>query len=94
MPIRMGCSQLPPDSSKRSRPSSFSHSTTWPLSALVKPPFWKSDEFSLIETGKSLPTAARTRRTTSSSSRARFSSEPPQASVRWLTSGLRNCDSR
>ncbi len=75
-------------------PASLSQRTTCRHSSGPKPPLTKSDEFSFTLTGNSGPTAARTARTDSSSSRARFSSVPPQASARWLVRGDRNCDNR
>jgi hypothetical protein len=55
-----------------------------------KPPRWKSAEFSLTAMRNRAQVVARISRTVSTSSRIRFSSEPPQRSVRRLTSGERN----
>jgi len=55
-----------------------------------KPPRWKSAEFSLTAMRNREEVVARISRTVWTSSRIRFSSEPPQRSVRWLTSGERN----
>ena len=76
-PKTFGCSTE--ESSKRSNALLFSHPTTCIASALVKPPFIKSDELSLRPMGKPGPTAARMAVIVSRRKRARFSSEPPPA---------------
>src|ERR1700739_753444 len=59
IPITFGCSSEPPESSRRSRPVEFSILTSSMHSALVKPPFWKWEELSLIPIGNPAPTASR-----------------------------------
>ena len=56
-----------------------------PRPSASNPPRWKSAEFSFTATANDEDTASRIARTTSSSSRARFSKHPPHSSLRWFT---------
>ena len=99
-------SYVPPEISTKSTAALWStselgagcrHRVTSRLSCSLKPPVWKSALFSFTQTMKppeAWSTAARTARTTSSSSRRRFSALPPYASVRWLKRGERKLDSK
>ena len=93
-PTCFGCSSDPPDSSSRSTVELFSMPTSATHSAFVKAPFWKSDVFSLIDSGNAGPTAARTAARLSSKNRDRFANDPPHRSVRLLECELRNWEIR
>ncbi len=72
-------------------------STAWPrdtISSQARPPSSMSIAEMRKMTMKFGPTAARTRRITSTGKRIRFSQEPPQRSVRRLVFCTRKVDSR
>ena len=83
--------ELPPVISKASTvPSCSIHCAVWMASSTVIPPRTPSAMFSLVRIAIRSPTASRTARRMPRANRARFSSEPPNSSLRWLTFGLRN----
>ena len=86
--IRASCQPMPVFSMVAPAPSicDASHSTSAP----VPPSSTRSSPEMRKMMMKSRPTAARVWRTTSSASRARFSSDPPHSSLRLLVRGARN----
>ena len=69
-------------------------SQTITASSPVTPPSTQSVAEIRTDIGRSLGHAARMARKTSSGKRRRFSSEPPNSSVRWLASGVMKLESR
>ena len=88
-------SELPPLSCSASRvPSASSSRAKSSASSPVSPPRNPSSRLTLAVTATSPPTSSRTARATWRASRARFSSDPPQRSLRRLRPGARKLEIR